>query len=112
MVKKNYYIYSITLFSILFLGTSSCRKSVKHCVNFDKTGYIVGDTIRADASCSEHVDDYLWAPEGGLEMLGNGTSPQENFVILPLSGTLSRTMSLKLTNKKSEKTNWESVIVL
>ena len=91
---------------------SSCKKSVKHCVNFDKTGYLVGDTIQADASCSEHVDDYNWVTDEGLEMIGNGNNATEKFVILPLSGTLSRTITLTITNSSSEKAKSESVIVL
>jgi hypothetical protein len=103
--------FYISIILLIFIVSTSCKKSVKHCVNFDSTSYLVGDTIRVNASCSENVDQYFWAPEDGLIMLGSGALVQEDFVILPLSGTLTRTVSLKITNKKSEKTNWESVIV-
>jgi hypothetical protein len=108
-MKKN--ISTALYISLTFIATTSCKKSVKHCMNFDSNSYLVGDTIKVDASCSENVNDYLWAPEEGLIMLGNGNLAKENFVILPLSGSLSRTVSLTITNEKSEKTNLESTIV-
>lgn len=95
-----------------FFYFSSCRKSVDACVNFDQAAYAINDTIYADASCSENVDEYLWEPQGGLQMIGNGTSSTERFIVLSLPGNLNRTVKLEVKNKKSSKSTTKSTLIL
>ena len=66
----------------------------------------------ANANCSEHIEHYKWSPGEGLQMIGEGKSSTEKFVILPLNGIAFRTLELKVTNSKSSKARTESVITL
>jgi hypothetical protein len=97
---------------MVLLIVSSCGKKIEACANFDKSAYLVGDTIILNAACSENVDSYLWQPQAGLLMLGTGTASTEGFVVLPLSGTLSRTIDLTVSNAKSTRKISKSVVVL
>jgi len=101
-------------FSILLVtaATTSCNKGVDACATFNNTAYLVGDTILLDASCSENVTTYLWEPQSGLQMLGAGKGVTERFVILPLGGTLSRTINLTVSNSKSTRKITKSAVVL
>jgi len=101
---------ALLLLAVHFISCS--KKSVEVCAEFDQAAYLVGDTIFLDASCSENVDEYLWTPQQGLTMLGNGKSLTERFVITPLSGTLSRSIDLKVSNSKSSKNITKSAIIL
>ncbi len=92
--------------------TTSCKKGAVACASFNKTAYLVSDTILLDASCSENVTTYLWEPQAGLQMLGNGSGVTERFVVLPLGGTLSRTINLTVSNAKSKQTKSKSAVVL
>ena len=106
-MKSAIYVSLITLILIC-----SCRKNkIEACAKFDQTGYLVADTIYIDATCSENVDDYLWAPKEGLMMLGNGKSSTERFIILPLPGMLSRTIELKVSNGKSNRIITKSALI-
>ena len=108
-IKKTYALLFILGFTSTFI---SCNSSVDLCVNFDKTAYPVGDTIEATAACSKNVDNFNWSPDEGLEMIGDGTKPTENFVILPLTGKAFRTVTIGISNSKSSKSSTESVLVL
>ena len=104
-------LLSVSLLTLIIF--CSCRKDkIEACAQFDQTAYLVADTIYLDANCSENVVNYLWTPKEGLRMLGNGKSSTERFVILPLSGTLSRTIELKVNNAKSTKTITKSALIL
>jgi len=104
-------LISVSLISMILI--CSCKKNkIEACATFDQAAYLVADTIYLDASCSENVEDYLWTPKEGLTMLGNGKSSKERFVILPLSGTLSRTIELKVSNSKSIRTITKSPLIL
>jgi hypothetical protein len=108
---KNLIFISTMLVTYIFL--SSCEKNkIEVCAKFDQTAYLVSDTIYLDATCSENVKDYLWTPKEGLMMLGNGKSSTERFIVLPLAGTLSRTIDLKVSNSKSSKVISKSALVL
>jgi len=91
---------------------SSCRKNVEACANFDKTAYLVNDTIFLNATCSEMAGTYLWQPQAGLQMLGSGNSSTERFIVLSLPGTLSRTIALTVSNSKSSRTISKSALIL
>ena len=91
---------------------SSCGKSVEACANFNEAAYLENDTISLDASCSENVDTYLWEPQAGLQMLGGGNAATERFIVLPLTGSLSRTIDLTVSNSKSSKKISKSAVVL
>jgi hypothetical protein len=106
-----YVLYSSALLITLAFA-SSCRKKVEACANFDQSAYIVTDTIYLNASCSENADTYLWQPQAGLQMLGSGNSSTERFIALPLSGSLSRTINLTVSNSKSSRTISKSAVVL
>lgn len=104
-------LISVSLITLILL--CSCRKDkIEACAQFDQAAYLVTDTIYLDATCSENVGDYLWTPKEGLMMLGNGKSSTERFIILPLSGTLSRTIELKVSNSKSNRTITKSALIL
>lgn len=102
--------YSLVLI-IVSIALVSCRKKIEICSNFDSTAYLVGDTIYADASCSENAETCLWEPQEGLTMIGNGNKATERFIVEPLSGVLSRSINLTLSNSKSSRSKTESVIV-
>ena len=106
-----YLLYSSALFITLALA-SSCRKKVEACADFNKSAYFVNDTIFLNASCSENADTYSWKPQAGLQMIGSGKSSTEQFIILPLTGSLSRTIELTVSNSKSSRTISKSVVVL
>ena len=91
---------------------TSCGKGIDACATFNNTAYLVGDTILIDASCSQNGTSYLWEPQSGLQMLGAGNSVSERFVVLPLGGTLSRTINLTVSNSKSTRKISKSVTVL
>ena len=106
-----YLLYSsVLLVTIAF--ASSCRKKVEACADFNQDAYIVNDTIYLNASCSENADTYSWKPQAGLQMIGTGNSSTEQFVILPLTGSLSRTIELTVSNSKSSRTISKSVVVI
>jgi hypothetical protein len=107
---KHIFLASAVLVTLAF--ASSCKKNLEACVTLDKTAYLVSDTIFADASCSEHADTYLWAPQAGLQMLGNGSGVSERFLVLSLPGSLSRTIDLTVSNKKSTRNTSKSAVVL
>lgn len=107
-IRVSFFVLMFTTFFYF----SSCRKSVDACVNFDQAAYAINDTIYADASCSENVDEYLWEPQGGLQMLGNGTSSTERFIVLSLPGNLNRSVKLEVKNKKSSKSTTKSTLIL
>jgi hypothetical protein len=104
-------LYSLSIV-LVTLATASCNKGVDACASFNNTAYLVGDTILIDASCSENVTTYLWEPQAGLQMLGTGKSVTERFVVLPLGGTLSRTINLTVSNSKSTRQITKSAVVL
>ena len=106
-----YLLYSSALLVTLVFA-SSCRKKVEACADFDEAAYLVNDTIYLNASCSENADTYLWKPQAGLQMLGNGSSSTERFIVLPLAGSLSRTIDLTVSNSKSSRTISKSAVVL
>ncbi len=98
---------------LLTIHFSSCSKnSVSVCAEFDQEAYLVGDTIFLDASCSENVDEYLWTPQQGLTMLGNGNSSTERFVVLPLTGTFNRAIDLTVSNSRSSRNITKSTLIL
>jgi hypothetical protein len=101
---------SILLVTIAF--ASSCRKKVEACADFNQDDYIVNDTIYLNASCSENADTYLWQPQAGLQMLGSGNSSTERFIVLPLAGSIYRTVDLTVSNSKSSRSISKSVVVL
>jgi hypothetical protein len=106
-----YLLYSSALLVTLVFA-SSCRKKVEACADFDEAAYLVNDTIYLNASCSENADTYLWKPQAGLQMLGSGSSSTERFIVLPLAGSLSRTIDLTVSNSKSSRTISKSAVVL
>jgi hypothetical protein len=106
-----YLLYSSALL-ITLVFASSCGKKVEACADFDEAAYLVNDTIYLNASCSENADTYLWKPQAGLQMLGSGNSSTERFIVLPLSGSLSRTIDLTVSNSKSTRTISKSAVVL
>ena len=106
-----YLLYSSTLFITIALA-SSCKKKVEACADFNEAAYLVNDTIYLNASCSENADTYLWQPQAGLQMLGSGNSSTERFIVLPLAGSLSRTIDLTVSNSKSSRTISKSAVVL
>lgn len=106
-----YLLYSSTLFITIALA-SSCGKKVEACADFNEAAYLVNDTIYLNASCSENADTYLWQPQAGLQMLGSGNSSTERFIVLPLAGSLSRTIDLTVSNSKSSRTISKSAVVL
>ena len=106
-----YLLYSSSLL-ITLVFASSCGKKVEACADFDQSAYLVNDTIYLNASCSENVDTYLWQPQAGLQMLGSGNTSTERFIVLPLSGSLSRTIDLTVSNSKSTRTISKSAVVL
>lgn len=106
-----YLLYSSALL-ITLVFASSCGKKVEACADFDQSAYLVNDTIYLNASCSENVDTYLWQPQAGLQMLGSGNTSTERFIVLPLSGSLSRTIDLTVYNSKSTRTISKSAVVL
>ena len=91
---------------------SSCGKKVEACADFNKAAYLVNDTIYLNASCSENADTYLWQPQAGLQMLGSGNTSTERFIVLPLSGSLSRTIDLTVSNSKSTRKISKSALIL
>ena len=111
-IKQMKYLFlaSVALLAVTF--TSSCGKKVDACANFNESAYLVNDTIFLDASCSENADTYLWEPQAGLQMLGSGNAVTERFIVLPLSGSLSRTIDLTVTNSKSTRKISKSAVVL
>jgi hypothetical protein len=106
-----YLLYSSALL-VMLVFASSCRKKVEACADFNKSAYFVNDTISLNASCSENADTYSWKPQAGLQMIGTGNSSTEQFVILPLTGSLSRTIELTVSNSKSSRTISKSVVVI
>lgn len=106
-----YLLYSSALLITLAFA-SSCGKKVEACADFNESAYLVNDTIYLNASCSENVDTYLWQPQAGLQMLGSGNTSTERFIVLPLSGSLSRTIDLTVSNSKSTRTISKSAVVL
>lgn len=104
-------LYSSALLLTLVFA-SSCRKKVEACADFNEAAYLVNDTIYLNASCSENADTYLWQPQAGLQMLGSGNSSTERFIVLPLAGSLSRTIDLTVSNSKSSRTVSKSAVVL
>jgi hypothetical protein len=104
-------IISSSIMMVLLI-VSSCGKKIEACANFDKSAYLVNDTIVLNATCSENVDTYLWQPQAGLQMLGTGKSATERFVVLSLQCTLSRTIDLTLSNAKATRKISKSVVVL
>ena len=106
-----YLLYSSALL-ITLVFASSCGKKVEACADFNEAAYLVNDTIYLNASCSENVDTYLWQPQAGLQMLGSGNTSTERFIVLPLSGSLSRTIDLTVSNSKSSRTISKSAVVL
>ncbi len=111
MKKKKLFVFAhLLILGLIFL--SSCKKKVTICSIFNETAYSVNDTIIADASCSENVEEYLWEPQEGLMMIGNGNTAMESFIVQPLSGILSRSINLNISNSKSSRSRTESVIVL
>jgi len=107
---KYLFLASVALPTLTF--TSSCGKKVDACANFNESAYLVNDTIFLDASCSKNIDTYLWEPKAGLQMLGSGNTVTERFIVLPLSGSLSRTIDLTVTNSKSTRKISKSAVVL
>jgi hypothetical protein len=106
-----YLLYSSALL-ITLVFASSCGKKVEACADFNESAYLVNDTIYLNASCSENVDTYLWQPQAGLQMLGSGNTSTERFIVLPLSGSLSRTIDLTVSNSKSTRTISKSALIL
>ena len=106
-----YLLYSSALL-ITLVFASSCGKKVEACADFNEAAYLVNDTIYLNASCSENVDTYLWQPQAGLQMLGSGNTSTERFIVLPLSGSLSRKIDLTVSNSKSSRTISKSAVVL
>jgi hypothetical protein len=106
-----YLLYSSALL-ITLVFASSCGKKVEACADFNEAAYLVNDTIYLNASCSENADTYLWKPQAGLQMLGSGNSSTERFIVLPLSGSLSRTIDLTVSNSKSTRSISKSAVVL
>ena len=107
---KRILLSSALLITLAF--ASSCGKKVEACADFDEAAYLVNDTIYLNASCIENADTYLWQPQAGLQMLGSGNSSVERFIVLPLSGSLSRTIDLTVSNSKSSRTISKSAVVL
>ena len=107
---KHLLFSSALLITISF--ASSCKKKVEACADFNEAAYLVNDTIYLNASCSENADSYLWQPQAGLQMLGSGNSSTERFIVLPLAGSLSRTIDLTVSNSKSSRTISKSAVVL
>jgi hypothetical protein len=107
---KNLFFPIALLITVAFV--SSCRKSVDACANFDKSAYLVNDTILLNAACSENVGTYLWQPQAGLRMLGTGNTSSERFIVLSLPGAISRTISLTVSNAKSSRTISKSALIL
>lgn len=93
------------------IALSSCNRKVKICASTDSTGYLVGDTIYFDATCSENAESYGWVPQEGLFMIGNGQEPTERFIVETLNGILSRSINLTVSNSKTSRTRTESVVV-
>ena len=110
-MKKTTFLILRSSLILGLIALSSCKKKVEICASFDAPGYLVSDTIYANASCSQNVEEYLWEPAEGLVMLGNGTLANESFIVQPLSGILSRSINLTVSNSKSSRTRTESVIV-
>jgi hypothetical protein len=106
-----YLLYSSALLVTLAV-VSSCGKKVEACADFNEAAYLVNDTIYLNASCSENADTYLWQPQAGLQMLGSGNSSTERFIVLPLAGSLSRTIDLTVSNSKSSRSISKSAVVL
>jgi len=106
-----YLLYSSALLVTLVFA-SSCGKKVEACADFNEAAYLVNDTIYLNASCSENADTYLWQPQAGLQMLGSGNSSTERFIVLPLAGSLSRTIDLTVSNSKSTRSISKSAVVL
>jgi len=106
-----YLLYSSALLLSLVFA-SSCGKKVEACADFNEAAYLVNDTIYLNASCSENADTYLWQPQAGLQMLGSGNSSTERFIVLPLAGSLSRTIDLTVSNSKSTRSISKSAVVL
>ena len=90
---------------------SSCGKKVDACAQFDKDAYFVNDTIVLNAACSENAGTYLWQPQAGLQMLGSGNSAIERFKVLPLTGSLSRSINLTVSNSKSSRSITKSALI-
>jgi len=100
-------IMILLMITLLF----SCNRKVKICASADSTGYLVGDTIYFDATCSENAESYGWVPQDGLTMIGNGQGPTERFIVEPLNGILSRSVDLTVSNSKTSRSRTESVVV-
>jgi len=107
---KHILLSSALLITLAF--ASSCGKKVEACADFNEAAYYVNDTIYLNASCSENADTYLWQPQAGLQMLGSGNSSTERFIVLPLYGSLSRTIDLTVSNSKSSRTISKSAVVI
>jgi hypothetical protein len=107
---KHILLSSALLITLAF--ASSCGKKVEACADFNQAAYYVNDTINLNASCSENADTYLWQPQAGLQMLGSGNTSTERFIILPLSGSLSRTIDLTVSNSKSSRSISKSALVV
>ena len=103
--------FPVILCIIIITPFNSCSKSVDFCVKLDASQYSVNATIYADASCSKNGDENLWEPQAGLLMIGNGTNTTESFLIQHLTGSLSRTIKLTISNSKSSRTQTKSVNV-
>jgi hypothetical protein len=104
-------LYSTALFITLAFA-SSCGKKVEACADFNQAAYYVNDTINLNASCSENADTYLWQPQAGLQMLGSGNTSTERFIVISLSGSLSRTIDLTVSNSKSTRKISKSALIL
>lgn len=104
-------LYSCAVISTVIL-LSSCKKRIEICAEFNELTYTINDTILLDATCSENVETYLWEPQAGLQMLGSGTEVTERFIVLPLTGAVSRTVNLTVSNGKSTKKISKSAVVL
>ena len=106
------YLLSSSALLVTIAFASSCGEKLEACADFDQSAYLVNDTIFLNASCSENADTYLWQPQAGLQMLGGGNSPTERFIILPLAGSLSRTIGLTVSNSNSSRSISKSAVVI
>lgn len=115
MLKHKYKMKDLLLITASFAMiafVSSCGKKPEACAQFDKASYFVNDTIVLNAACSENAGTYQWQPQAGLQMLGSGNSATERFKVLPLSGSLSRSINLTVSNSKSSRNITKSALIL
>lgn len=108
---KNLFLISVSFVSLVSFQSCGNNK-IEACANFDQSAYSINDTMYLDAACSENVDDYLWTPQAGLQMLGDGKSSTERFIVLSLPSILSREVKLEVSNKKSSRSITKSALVL